>query len=223
MKSVPIMIKHLPRRPYHPVWQSMQKFTQERADNDDDQLWLLEHDPVFTQGLAGKAEHILQQTSIPIVQTDRGGQVTYHGPGQLMAYPLLNIARLKLGPRELVVKLEQVIIRLLAQYGIAASGCRTAPGVYVDEAKIASIGLRIRRGCCYHGIALNVDMNLSPFQSINPCGHANMKMTQIKEFVPQIDITQVKSQFVDTFCDVFGYTSADQKQETGNEHDKPSL
>jgi lipoyl(octanoyl) transferase len=197
--------RQLPKSPYQPIWQAMQQFTNERDEHTPDELWLLEHEPVFTQGQAGKAEHVLNPHDIPIVQTDRGGQVTYHGPGQLMGYTLLDIKRLGLGTRDFVIKLEQVIIELLKTYHIQATGKRDAPGVYVADAKICSIGLRVRRGRSYHGIALNVDMDLTPFRYINPCGFSNLPMTQIKDFVPNITLPEVIERFNTIFCEVFAY------------------
>ena len=165
----------------------MTDFTNQRTPETPDQLWLVEHPPVFTQGQAGKAEHLLFPGEIPVVQTDRGGQVTYHGPGQLIAYVLLDIKRRKLGVRELVTLIEQVIIQALAPYGIAAYAKADAPGVYVQEQKVASLGLRVRKGCTFHGLALNVNMDLSPFSRINPCGYAGMQMIQTKDIAgPQL-------------------------------------
>lgn len=169
----------LGRRDYQQVWQAMRGFTDKRDAQTTDQFWALEHDAVFTQGQAGKSEHILAAGDIPVVASDRGGQVTYHGPGQLVVYPLLDIRRLGLGPRGLVIALEQAMVACLAEYGINAVGDRQAPGVYVDGCKIGSIGMRIRRGFCYHGLSLNVDMDLEPFSRINPCGFQGLKMTQV--------------------------------------------
>lgn len=173
-----VTIRWLGQKDYEACWQAMQQFTNQRNEETIDEIWLLEHHPVFTQGQNGKAEHILNPGNIPIVQTDRGGQVTYHGPGQLMVYTLVDLKRKQLNVRELVSLLEQSIIDLLAEYGIKAHAKREAPGVYVDEKKICSIGLRIRRGCSYHGIAFNVSLDLEPFTRINPCGFAELKMTQ---------------------------------------------
>lgn len=161
----------------------MQAFTNNRTDETPDQLWLVEHAPVFTQGQAGKPEHILSAGDIPIVQTDRGGQVTYHGPGQLVAYPLLNLKRRKMGVRELVTRIENSVVDFLALYSIQACAKKNAPGVYVGEQKIASLGLRVRRGCSFHGVALNVDVDLSPFQLINPCGYQGLAMTQLNALI----------------------------------------
>lgn len=183
----PIELHRLGRRPYAPVWQAMRDLTDERDDTTPDQFWLVEHDPVFTQGKAGKPEHLLMPGDIPVVQTDRGGQVTYHGPGQLVLYPLIDVRRSRLGVRELVSALENAVIALLAERGVDARARPDAPGVYVQteagEAKIASLGLRIRRGGSFHGVALNVDGDLSPFARINPCGYAGMAMTRLADLV----------------------------------------
>lgn len=182
------LVRWLGRVEYEPTWQSMQKFTAERNDATRDEIWLLEHPPVFTQGMNGKAEHVLAAGDIPVVNIDRGGQVTYHGPGQLVAYPLINLRRLNMGVRELVVNIENAIIATVAEWGIRAEGKRDAPGVYVDGRKLASIGLRIKRGCSYHGLALNVAMNLEPFQRINPCGFAGLEVTQVSELGGPADV-----------------------------------
>ena len=171
-----VIIRQLGTKHYEPVWQAMQRFTDERDQNTQDEIWLVEHPPVFTQGQAGKAEHILMPGDIPVVQVDRGGQVTYHGPGQQVIYLLLNIKRRKLGVRHLVTAMENAVVGLLANYEITAYPKPDAPGVYVDEKKVCSLGLRIRNGCSFHGLALNVNMDLSPFQRIYPCGYAGMEM-----------------------------------------------
>ena len=176
-------VRELGVQVYEPVWHAMQDFTNQRTADTADELWLVQHPPVFTQGQAGKAEHLLLPGDIPVVQVDRGGQVTYHGPGQLVAYPLVDVRRLGLGVRELVSRIEQSLIDLLASYGVSAEARADAPGVYVNGAKIASLGLRIRRGCSFHGLALNVDMDLQPFQRINPCGYAGLAMTQLADHV----------------------------------------
>ncbi|MCU1715603.1 lipoyl(octanoyl) transferase LipB [Pseudomonas sp. 5P_3.1_Bac2] len=168
---------------YQPTWHAMQRFTDSRGPATPDEVWLLEHAPVFTQGQAGKAEHVLFPGDIPVVQVDRGGQVTYHGPGQLVAYLLLDVRRSAIGVRELVSRIERSLIELLASYGVSANAKPDAPGVYVDGAKIASLGLRIRNGRSFHGLALNVDMDLAPFKRINPCGYAGMAMTQLADLV----------------------------------------
>lgn len=167
---------------YQTVWQQMQAFTQQRDETTPDEIWLVQHSPVFTLGRNGKMEHVLAPGDIPVIPIDRGGQVTYHGPGQLVAYLLLDIRRKNnLGVRELVVRIEQSIIDLLAHYGIQAQGDRDAPGVYVDGSKIAALGLRVTKGRTYHGLSLNVDMDLEPFQRINPCGYAGLQVTQCKD------------------------------------------
>jgi len=172
------LIKTLGLVEYIATWQAMKAFTANRNDETQDEIWVLQHLPVFTLGIAGKPEHILNTNSIPIVKTDRGGQVTYHGPGQIVAYLLLDIRRLRLGVRELVRCMENAVIGLLKEYRIEAIGRNEAPGVYVDQAKIASVGLKIKKNFCYHGIALNVGMDLKPFSYINPCGYPGLRMTQ---------------------------------------------
>lgn len=194
-------IRHLGIQNYNDVWLQMREFTQNRQIQTEDELWLLEHFPVYTQGQAGKPEHILNPTNIPVIQSDRGGQVTYHGPGQLLAYVLMDLRRKNLGIRSLVTKLEQILISVLQQYKIEGSIRCGAPGVYVKEHKIASIGLRVKNGCTYHGIALNVNMNLKPFLGINPCGFAKMEMTQISHFYPTVQLDEVNQHFVHCFLD----------------------
>nr|WP_282098388.1 MULTISPECIES: lipoyl(octanoyl) transferase LipB [Pseudoalteromonas] len=176
-----LIVRQLGRQRYMPIWQKMQAYTDTRDDNSPDEIWLVEHDSVFTQGQAGKDEHLLAPGDIEVIKVDRGGQVTYHGPGQQMMYVLFNLRRLKIGVRELVTWLEECIIESLAEYGIDAYAKADAPGVYVNDSKIASLGLRVRRGCSFHGLALNVNMDLSPFLRINPCGYAGMNMVQTKE------------------------------------------
>lgn len=178
-----ILVRHLGLQPYEPVSQAMHDFTDMRDDTTPDEIWLVEHLPVFTQGQAGKAEHLLMTGDIPVIQSDRGGQVTYHGPGQQVMYVLLNLKRRKLGVRELVTLLEQTVVNTLAEYGIDAHPRADAPGVYVGKMKICSLGLRIRKGCSFHGLALNINMDLTPFQRINPCGYAGMEMTQMRQWV----------------------------------------
>ena len=177
MQQSPLIVRHLGIRPYLDTWQAMQAFTDRRDVDTPDEIWLLQHEAVYTQGQAGKAEHLLHPTEIPVVQSDRGGQITYHGPGQLIAYLLLDVRRKGLGVRQLVTAMEQAVIGVLAQANIQAAAKADAPGVYVDGAKIASLGLRIRRGCSFHGLALNVDLDLTPFTHINPCGYAGLAMT----------------------------------------------
>lgn len=189
-----LIIRDLGLVDYTSTWQRMQQFTDQRDDDTIDEIWLLEHPPVFTQGQAGKAEHLLFPGDIPVVQVDRGGQVTYHGPGQLVAYVLLNIKRRNLGVRQLVNLIEHSIIATLAQNDVKAYAKTDAPGVYVDEKKVASLGLRVRKGCTFHGLALNVDMDLSPFSRINPCGYAGMQMVQSKDLGGPVSIQQAKQQ-----------------------------
>ena len=177
MQHSPLIVRHLGIRPYLDTWQAMQAFTDRRDVDTPDEIWLLQHEAVYTQGQAGKAEHLLHPTEIPVVQSDRGGQITYHGPGQLIAYLLLDVRRKGFGVRQLVTAMEQAVIGVLAQANIQAAAKADAPGVYVDGAKIASLGLRIRRGCSFHGLALNVDLDLTPFTHINPCGYAGLAMT----------------------------------------------
>ncbi|MHB1591709.1 MAG: lipoyl(octanoyl) transferase LipB [Sulfuricella sp.] len=173
-----LLTKNLGRVEYLPTWQAMQDFTATRGPDTPDELWLLEHPPVYTQGLAGKPEHLLRATDIPVVKIDRGGQITYHGPGQIVVYLLLDLKRRNIGVKELVRRMEQAVIGLLAGYGIKAERRDKAPGVYVGNAKIAALGLRIKNGCCYHGLCLNVDMDLSPYRAINPCGYEGLAVTQ---------------------------------------------
>ncbi|RXZ42200.1 lipoyl(octanoyl) transferase LipB [Crenobacter cavernae] len=175
------LVKYLGRVDYEPTWRAMQAFTDARTRDTQDEIWLLEHPPVYTLGLAGKEEHLLRATDIPVVKIDRGGQVTYHGPGQLVAYLLIDFKRMGIGVRELVQRIENAVIDLMAEFGVEAVGDRAAPGVYVDGAKIAALGLRIKNGAVYHGLSLNVDMDLTPFNWINPCGYANLKVTQMKD------------------------------------------
>lgn len=188
-----ILIKDLGLTAYEPIWQRMQEFTKLRLAETIDECWLLEHYPVYTQGQAGKAEHILNAGNIPIVQSDRGGQVTYHGPGQLIGYFLLNLTRLNIGIRDLVRTLESLIISLLKELGIVAENSIEAPGVYVEGKKIASIGLRVKNGYTYHGIAINTAMDLTPFTGINPCGFSKMPIVQIKDYLPEITLGFVKA------------------------------
>lgn len=178
---MPPIVKRLGRVDYAPTFQAMQEFTAGRTAETPDEVWIVEHPPVYTLGQAGKPEHILRDVGIPLVQIDRGGQVTYHGPGQVVIYLLLDLPRLKIKVRELVSAIEQAVIDLLAAYGVTAERRDGAPGVYVGEAKVAALGLRIRHGCSYHGVSLNVDMDLSPFAAINPCGYAGLKVIQTKD------------------------------------------
>ena len=174
-------IKHLGLVPYEPTWRAMQRFTDVRDSSTPDEIWMVEHPPIFTLGLNANPEHLLSPGDIPVVRIDRGGQVTYHGPGQLVIYPLIDLRRQALGVRQLVVALENAIIAYAAELAVAASGSRAAPGVYVDGAKLASIGLRIRRGASYHGAALNVSLDLSPFERINVCGYRGLTVTRLQD------------------------------------------
>lgn len=212
----------LGQQDYQTSWQAMSDFTNQRTPDTVDQLWLVEHPPVFTQGQAGKAEHLLFPGDIPVVQTDRGGQVTYHGPGQLVAYPLLDLRRLNIGVRELVTRIEQTIVATLAHYGIESAAKPDAPGVYVNGDKIASLGLRVRRGCSFHGLALNVDMDLSPFGRINPCGYQGLAMTQMRELIPNSPtLAQVQDQLVTEFARKLGYETCTMRAiESGREPGK---
>ncbi|MCM2320063.1 MAG: lipoyl(octanoyl) transferase LipB [Pseudomonas sp.] len=191
---------------YPQAWQAMQRFTNQRGPDTGDEIWLLEHPPVFTQGQAGKAEHLLMPGDIPVIQADRGGQVTYHGPGQLIAYLLLDVRRSGVGVRELVSRMERSLVDLLASYGVAAYAKPDAPGVYVGAAKIASLGLRIRNGRSFHGLALNVDMDLEPFGRINPCGYAGMAMTQLKDQAREpIEFAEVRTRLRAQLAAHLGY------------------
>ncbi|MFB4340200.1 lipoyl(octanoyl) transferase LipB [Pantoea sp. CS_6] len=184
---------------------AMHRYTDQRDAESRDEVWLVEHLPVFTQGQAGKAEHLLMPGSIPVVQSDRGGQVTYHGPGQQIMYVLIDVKRRKTGVRQLVTALEETVIAVLDSFGVAARARADAPGVYVGEEKICSLGLRIRKGCSFHGLALNVDMDLSPFLRINPCGYAGMHMTQLKHFCPEVTLADVRPRLAETFARQLGY------------------
>lgn len=192
----PITLRELGLRDYFPVWQEMQNFTAQRDEHSADEIWLLEHPPVFTLGLNGKPEHVLNAGDIPVVQCDRGGQVTYHGPGQIVVYLLLDLKRRKLGVKDLVKRIEQAIIELLADYQIQGERRQGAPGIYVHGAKIAALGLRVRRGCSYHGLSLNIDMDLEPFTRINPCGYANLVSTQLREFTTDIPRDEVNARLI---------------------------
>ena len=178
-----MLIKHLGRVDYEPTYQAMVAFTDGRTEDTPDELWIVEHPPVFTQGMAGKPEHLLQHSKIPVVQVDRGGQITYHGPGQVVVYTMIDFKRRHISVRDLVSRLENSIIATLAHFGISAHNDPKRPGVYVGERKIASLGLRIKRGSVYHGLALNVNMDLEPFHQINPCGYAGLEMVQMAELV----------------------------------------
>lgn len=183
MAAAELIVRHLGLVDYLPTLEAMRTLTAERDETTPDEIWLLQHPQVFTQGQAGKPEHLLAPGDIPVVQVERGGQVTFHGPGQLVGYLMLDLRRLDLGVRELVTLMEQALVEVLAGYGVEAAPKADAPGVYVGGDKIASLGLRVRRGCSFHGLALNVDMDMTPFGRINPCGYAGLKMTQLKDLV----------------------------------------
>jgi lipoyl(octanoyl) transferase len=176
-----VIVKHLGLVEYEPTWRAMQRFTEERTQETPDEIWFLEHPPVFTLGMNAKREHVLAPGDIPVVQIDRGGQVTYHGPGQLVVYPLIDLRRAKLGIRELVTALEVSVINYAATLGVTAECRRNAPGVYVDGRKLASVGIRVRRGASFHGLAMNVSLDLEPFNRINPCGYAGLEMTRLAD------------------------------------------
>jgi lipoyl(octanoyl) transferase len=191
-----LTIRNLGLQDYETSWQAMQRFTQERNADTPDELWIVEHFPVYTLGLSGKREHLLNTGNIPVINSDRGGQVTYHGPGQLVIYSLLDIKRLNLGVRQLVTILEQAMIGTLADNGIIAVSKADAPGVYVNDKKIGSIGLRIKKNCSYHGLSLNNDMDLSPFDHINTCGYSDLKVTQLSDLGVTISSTQLASSVI---------------------------
>jgi len=205
LSTLPLIVRDLGCQDYETVWRAMQAFTQQRTADSPDELWLVEHPAVFTLGLNGKREHLLRPGEIPVINVDRGGQVTYHGPGQLVFYPLLNLQRHQLGVRQLVSLLEQLIIDLLAGHQISAQHRADAPGVYVGEAKIAALGLRIKRGCSYHGLALNINMDLEPFSRINPCGYKNMPVTQCLDLGIQANIKTIAKQLQQQFSDKLGF------------------
>ena len=190
---------------YQTTWERMKEFTQVRSKEDQDEIWLLEHPSLFTQGQAGKEEHLLAPGDIPVIQVDRGGQVTYHGPGQLVAYVLIDLKRLGIGVRDLVTVLENAIVETLKLNSIEAYAKPDAPGVYVDGKKIASLGLRVRRGCSFHGLALNVDMDLSPFNRINPCGYQGLQMVDMARLSSQVDFSNVKVQLANQLAEQLGY------------------
>jgi lipoyl(octanoyl) transferase len=191
-----LIVRQLGRVDYEPTWRAMKEFTAARGPATADEIWLCEHPPVFTQGLAGKPEHLLHDVGIPVVKTDRGGQITYHGPGQIVAYLLVDLKRRGLTVRGMVERIEQSVIDLLADYSVAGVRRSGAPGVYVGNAKIAALGLKVRNGCCYHGLAVNVAMDLSPFQAINPCGYEGLAVTQMSELCLEFDTEGVAGRLV---------------------------
>ncbi|MEW8207841.1 MAG: lipoyl(octanoyl) transferase LipB [Candidatus Thiodiazotropha taylori] len=199
-------VTELGLQPYGDSWRAMQAFTDKRTPSTPDQLWLLQHPAVFTLGQAGKPEHILKPGEIPIVNSDRGGQVTYHGPGQLIAYTMIDLRRARLGVRGLVTQLESAVIGLLARYAIQANASKDAPGVYIDGAKVASLGLRVRKGCSYHGLSMNIDMDLEPFSRINPCGYPGLAVTQLTEHGVDSDLPSLGRELAQQLAAGLGYT-----------------
>ena len=206
----PIILRKLGRAEYVPTWEAMRNFTASRDAATPDELWLLEHPPVFTLGQGGRPEHLLDPAEVPVVRIDRGGQVTYHGPGQAVIYLLLDLRRKGYGVKELVRRMEQAVIDLLAEHGVAAARRAGAPGVYVGGAKIAALGLRVRAGCCYHGLAFNVDMELEPFRRINPCGYAGLEMTQVSELGGPADTGSVADALAPRLLAELGLAAAPQ-------------
>ncbi len=205
-ESRPLIVRDLGLQPYETVWEAMKTFTGKRDRTVPDELWCLQHPPVYTQGQAGRPEHILAPGEIPVVQVDRGGQVTYHGPGQLVIYLMIDLARAGIGVRQLVDIIEQALVGVLSRYGIEAAPRPDAPGVYVDGAKIASLGLRIRRGCSFHGLALNVDMDMEPFTRINPCGFAELPMCQVYDFTREATMATLADQLTRKLAVALGYS-----------------
>jgi len=210
--SATLRVRRLGRRDYEPVWRAMQSFTDTRGDDTVDELWLVEHPSVFTQGQAGKAEHVLAPGDIPVIPVDRGGQVTYHGPGQIVAYPLVDLKRLGVGVKQFVHRIEEAIIRVLARYGVQGERVEGAPGIYVAGAKIASLGLRVRRGCSFHGLAFNVDMDLEPFSRINPCGFAGLEVIRLSDLAA-VEFRAVEDHLVRELAEQLGYDSIEDAEE----------
>ncbi|MCJ2375736.1 lipoyl(octanoyl) transferase LipB [Vibrio sp. ZSDZ34] len=208
-----LVVRKFGRQDYEPIWRSMHEFTDHRTEESKDEVWLVEHNPVFTQGQAGKAEHLLNPGDIPVVQSDRGGQVTYHGPGQLVVYFLINLRRKKLGVRDLVTHIENLVINTLNAYNIESAARPDAPGVYVDHKKICSLGLRIRKGCSFHGLALNVNMDLSPFQRINPCGYQGMEMVQVSELGGPSELEAIEQQLIHQLVTLLDYEQVEFSKE----------
>ena len=208
MKNLPnsLIIRDLGLQDYETIWKAMQKFTAERDETTPDELWCLEHPPVFTMGLNGKRKHLLNVNNIPVIDIDRGGQVTYHGPGQLIIYTLIDLGRLHIGVKDLVNNIEQSIIQLLKKYDINAQGKENAPGVYVNGEKIAALGLRIKKNKSYHGLSLNIDMDLSPFLQINPCGYENLIVTQVKNLKSGVGLDTLKKELILHLSQLLGYT-----------------
>jgi len=202
-----VKIRHLGVCDYQPVWRQMQRFTDQRTADTEDEIWFLQHLPVFTLGQAGKPSHLLDPGDIPVLQVDRGGQVTYHGPGQLIAYLLIDLRRSQLGVRALVTLMEQSVVELLARFGISAAARKQAPGVYVEARKIAALGLRVRRGCSYHGLSLNVSMDLTPFECINPCGYPGLQITQLADLGATTDLPRITMELAGILTERLGYNA----------------
>lgn len=206
-----LIVRYLGRRNYEPVWQAMKVFTAKRNDLTRDEFWVVEHPPVFTQGQAGKPEHVLFPGDIPVIQVDRGGQVTYHGPGQLVFYFLMDVRRKQSGPRAVVTALESAVIEMLASYGLEAQNRPDAPGVYINGAKIASLGLRFRKMCSYHGLSLNVDMDLEPFNRINPCGYPGLHVVDMASLLGNVDMEEVSRRLLVCFQKALSYINIDER------------
>ena len=211
--AMTVIVRHLGLQDYKTTWQQMQQFSLNRDNTTEDEIWLLQHPPVFTLGLNGKQDHVLDAGSIPLVETDRGGQVTYHGPGQLIAYILFDLKRRKSGVRQIVSRMEQSVIDYLAAKNIKSETRKKAPGVYVNNEKIAALGLRVKKGCCYHGLSLNVNMDLAPFKQINPCGYPGLKVTSMSKLGVDDTLQQVASDYLPFLCRQFGI------EETREHHD----
>ncbi|MCK2149155.1 MULTISPECIES: lipoyl(octanoyl) transferase LipB [Marinobacter] len=207
-----LIVRSLGQQPYMETWEAMKAFTADRDDTVTDELWCLEHPRVYTQGQAGKAEHILAPGDIPVIPVDRGGQVTYHGPGQLVIYLMIDLSRRKLGVRALVDQIEQAIVRTLAELDIEAAPRADAPGVYVGESKIASLGLRVRRGCSFHGLALNVAMDMEPFRRINPCGYAGLPMSQVSDFSSDATVPELERRLAAQLVAGLGASAVDYRE-----------
>ena len=204
----PLVVKNLGEKPYVKIWQTMKSFTDSRDEFVSDEIWFVQHPPVYTLGQTGKVEHLLTPSDIPVVHSDRGGQVTYHGPGQLVCYLLLDVRRLRFGVRGLVTAIEQSIVQLINSYGVTAESKPEAPGVYVDGKKLAALGLRIRKGCSYHGLSLNVDMDLDPFLNINPCGFKGLEVVDMKGLGIDRPMTEIMEELTDILIRQIGYDGA---------------
>ena len=204
LTPLPCRVRELGRQPYEPVWRAMQRFTDVRDESTTDELWVVEHDPVFTLGQAGKPEHVLAAGDIPVIHVDRGGQVTYHGPGQIVVYPLLDLKRRKVGVREYVHRIEQALIDTLGEWNIQAERRDGAPGVYVADAKVAALGIRVRRGCTFHGLAFNIAMDLEPWHRINPCGYQGLQVTTLADLGGPSSMDAVKPVLLDHIARQFG-------------------